>query len=46
MAGDEGKALEAKHGSYLAGLSLLGPEAAAHFYDINKAATAWLRSKL
>jgi hypothetical protein len=29
-----------------AGLSLLGHEAAAHFYDNNKAATAWLRAKL
>ncbi len=46
LAGDEGKALEAKHGPYLAGLSLLGPEAAAHFYDNNEDATAWLRAKL
>ena len=46
LAGDEGKALEEKHGSYIAGLSLLGPEAAAHFYDDHEAATAWLRAKL
>ena len=46
LAGDEGKALEAKHGPYLAGLSLLGHEAAAHFYDSNQDATAWLRAKL
>jgi len=46
LAGEEGKALEEKHGTYLAGLSLLGPEAAAHFYDNHFAATAWLRAKL
>jgi hypothetical protein len=46
LAGDEGKALEAKHGTHLAGLSLLGPEAAEHFYEDNEAATAWLRAKL
>ena len=46
LAGEEGEALEAEHGPYLAGLSLLGHEAAAHFYDNNKAATAWLRAKL
>jgi hypothetical protein len=46
LAGAEGKALEEKHGAYLAGLSLLGPEAAAHFYDNNETATAWLRAKL
>jgi hypothetical protein len=46
LAGDEGKALEEKHGSYLAGLALLGSEAAAHFFNNNEAATAWLRAKL
>jgi hypothetical protein len=46
LAGDEGKALEAEHGTHLAGLSLLGHEAAAHFFDNNEAATAWLRAKL
>jgi hypothetical protein len=46
LAGEEGKALEVKHDTHLAGLSLLGHEAAAHFYDNNEAATAWLQAKL
>ena len=46
LAGDEGKALEAKYDTHLAGLSLLGHEAAAHFYDDHEDATAWLRAKL
>jgi hypothetical protein len=46
LAGEEGKALADKFNPHIAGLSLLGPEAALHFYDIDETATAWLKSKL
>ncbi len=46
LAGDQGRALEDKFGPHVAGLSLLGTEAASHFYDSNEDATAWLKSKL
>jgi hypothetical protein len=46
LADDAGKLLEENYGAYIAGLSLLGHEAAAHFYDSNEDATSWLRSKL
>ena len=44
QAGPVGAALERLHGPSLAGLLLLGPEAARHFYDSNEAALDWLRS--
>lgn len=46
LAGDQGKALEDKFGSHIAGLSLLGTEAASHFYDTIEDASAWLRAQL
>jgi hypothetical protein len=46
LAGDDGYALEKAKGSYMAGLELLGVEAAAHFYDDNERALAWLQAKL
>ena len=46
LAGEQGKALEGEFGSYIAGLSLLGAEAASHFYDSKADATAWLRGEL
>ena len=46
LAGEQGKALEEKFGPHIAGLSLLGTEAASHFYDSKADATAWLRGKL
>jgi hypothetical protein len=46
LAGEGGKALADKFNPHIAGLSLLGPEAALHFYDIDETATAWLKSKL
>ena len=44
QAGTIGKTLESLHGPHLAGLLLLGHEAASHFYDNNEDATEWLRS--
>ena len=44
QAGALGKLLESVHGSYMAGLMLLGPEAATHFYDSNDQALKWLRT--
>ena len=44
QAGELGALLEKIHGSYLAGVYLLGTEAAAHFYDTNEGALEWLRT--
>jgi len=44
QAGTIGKTLESLHGPHMAGLLLLGHEAAGHFYDSNKDAIKWLRS--
>ena len=44
QAGPLGAVLEKVHGPHLAGMLLLGTEAAAHFYDDNEAAMDWLRS--
>jgi hypothetical protein len=46
QAGEVGRLLEAAVGPVVAALMLLGPDAHAHFYDSNQAATAWLRSVL
>ena len=43
QAGEPGKILESAVGSHMAGLHLLGPEAALHFYDSNEKATEYLR---
>ena len=42
----EGKKLEEKSSSYLAGRLLLGDEAAEHFFDDNETALEWLKTKL
>ena len=42
----EGKGLEEKSSSYLAGRLLLGDEAAEHFFDDNETALEWLKTKL
>lgn len=44
QAGAVGAVLERIHGSHMAGLLLLGAEAARHFYDSNETALEWLRS--
>ena len=44
QAGPIGKTLEVMHGAYMAGLLLLGTEAASHFFDSNEDALAWLQS--
>ena len=44
QAGPIGETLESLHGSYMAGMLLLGTEAAQHFYDTNEAALGWLKS--
>jgi hypothetical protein len=44
LAGERGEALVDEFGWHLAALSLLGHEAAAHFYDDHEDTTAWLRS--
>jgi hypothetical protein len=44
QAGDLGRQLEADLGPAVAGLFLLGPEAAQHFYDNDDAVLDWLRS--
>jgi len=44
QAGDLGRQLEADHGPAVAGLFLLGTEAALHFYDDNATALQWLQS--
>ena len=44
QAGVLGQLLEDVHGPYMAGLMLLGIEAAAHFYDSNDQALEWLRT--
>jgi len=44
QAGTIGKTLESLHGPHMAGLLLLGHEAASHFYDSDKEAIEWLRS--
>ena len=44
QAGPVGAVLEQLHGPRLAGLLLLGTEAAQHFYDSNETALEWLRS--
>jgi hypothetical protein len=44
QAGTLGEVLEKLHGPYMAGLLLLGANAAAHFYDSNDDAIAWLQS--
>ncbi len=46
LAGEVGRILEAVVGNHLAGLYLLGPEAALHFYDTNESATAYLQEVL
>ena len=43
-AGPIGKVLEQLHGPYMAGLLLLGVDAAEHFHDSNDDAINWLRS--
>ena len=43
-AGPIGKVLEQLHGPYMAGLLLLGVDAAEHFYDSKDDAIAWLQS--
>ena len=44
QAGPLGAVLERMHGPYMAGLLLLGTEAAQYFYDDNDTALEWLRS--
>jgi hypothetical protein len=44
QAGTLGEVLEKLHGPYMAGLLLLGANAAAHFHDSNDDAIAWLQS--
>ena len=44
QAGPVGAVLERLHGPHLAGLLLIGVEAAEHFYDSNETALEWLRS--
>lgn len=44
QAGELGALLETLHGPYLAGVYLLGTEAASHFYDSNENALEWLRT--
>jgi uncharacterized protein YjbI with pentapeptide repeats len=44
QAGTLGEVLEKLHGPYMAGLLLLGADAAAHFYDSNEEAIEWLQS--
>ena len=44
QAGPVGKILEKLHGSHLAGLLLLGTEAASHFYDSKLDIIPWLAS--
>jgi hypothetical protein len=44
QAGALGQLLEDVHGPHMAGLMLLGIEAAAHFYDSNDQALEWLRT--
>ena len=44
QAGTLGEVLEKLHGPEIAGLLLLGANAAAHFYDSNDDAIAWLQS--
>lgn len=46
QAGESGRLLEASAGPHMAGLQLLGIEAAEHFYDSNDDARAWLESIL
>ena len=46
QAGELGRLLEASVGNYMAGLQLLGPEAAMHFYDTNEDAIKWLHDVL
>jgi hypothetical protein len=41
-----GKELEAKRGTQIAGLMLLGIEAHSHFFDDNETATRWLKTKI
>jgi hypothetical protein len=44
QAGTLGEVLEELHGPYMAGLLLLGADAAAHFYDEKNDAIEWLQS--
>jgi hypothetical protein len=44
QAGELGGLLEAAAGPHMAGLQLLGAEAAEHFYDSNEDARIWLES--
>jgi len=44
QAGTLGEVLEKLHGPHIAGLLLLGADAAAHFYDSNEEAIEWLQS--
>jgi hypothetical protein len=44
LAGEVGRVLETAVGVHMAGLYLLGVEAAGHFYDTNKEATKYLQS--
>jgi hypothetical protein len=46
LAGKEGYDLERRSSHHMAGLQLLGIEAASHFYDTTEDARAWLKSKL
>ncbi len=44
QAGTLGEVLEKLHGPHIAGLLLLGVDAAEHFYDSNEEAIEWLQS--
>ena len=44
QAGEVGKILEANVGPHMAGMQLLGVEAASHFYDSTEDAMKWLES--
>jgi hypothetical protein len=46
LAGEPGRIMESMMGSHLAGLLLLGVEAAEHFYDSNDKAMEYLQSVL
>lgn len=41
-----GKEMEVKYGTQIAGLMLLGVEAHSHFFDDNETATQWLKTKI
>ena len=43
---ERGEKLEAKYGTQIAGLMLLGVEAHSHFFDENEEAVEWLKTKV